>query len=164
MKNYVIIGGSIASVGCIEGIRSADKEGKIIMLCKEKVPAYCRPLISYYLQKKTDFQKMKYRSDKFYQENNVELIYEECKKIDITNKTVCTEKGLFPYDRFGGTRPAVQGPETVPEGRRYGSPGSAQGREEAPRGSHGSIRKGRHPEIFRQGSGRRKQEEGDERT
>ena len=100
MKNYVIIGGSIASVGCIEGIRSADKEGKIIMLCKEKIPAYCRPLISYYLQKKTDFQKMKYRSDKFYQENNVELIYEECKKIDITNKTVCTEKGLFPYDKL----------------------------------------------------------------
>lgn len=100
MKNYVIIGGSVASVGCIEGIRSTDKEGKIIMLCKEKVPAYCRPLISYYLQKKTDFQKMKYRCDKFYQENNVELIYEECKKIDTSNKSVYTEKGIYPYDKL----------------------------------------------------------------
>ena len=32
MKNYVIIGGGVASVGCIEGIRSIDKTGKIILI------------------------------------------------------------------------------------------------------------------------------------
>ena len=28
MKNYVIIGNGVAAAGCIEGIRSIDKDGK----------------------------------------------------------------------------------------------------------------------------------------
>lgn len=57
MKQYVIIGGGIAAVGCIEGIRTIDKESKIFMITNENRPVYCRPLISYYLQGKTDFEK-----------------------------------------------------------------------------------------------------------
>ena len=74
MKNYVIIGGGVASVACIEGIKSIDKEGKIYLVLGEGKPTYCRPLISYYLQGITDFNKMKYRQDEFYSDNNCELI------------------------------------------------------------------------------------------
>ena len=58
MKQYVIIGGGVAAVGCIEGIRSQDQEGKIIMIAGEGCPVYCRPLISYYLQGKKIYHRM----------------------------------------------------------------------------------------------------------
>jgi NADPH-dependent 2,4-dienoyl-CoA reductase/sulfur reductase-like enzyme len=48
MKRYVIIGGSIAGVSCVEGIRSVDAEGEITVVTAEPVSNYGRPLISYY--------------------------------------------------------------------------------------------------------------------
>ncbi len=98
MKNYVIIGGGIASVACIEGIRSIDKSGKIYFISGEKKPTYCRPLISYYLQGITDFEKMKYRPDEFYADNNCEMIFEKAEKIDTENKTVKVGDKTIKYD------------------------------------------------------------------
>ena len=37
MKKYVIIGGGVSSVACIEGIKSVDKEGKIYLALIEGV-------------------------------------------------------------------------------------------------------------------------------
>lgn len=98
MKNYVIIGGGVASVACIEGIRSTDKSGKIYLISGEGKPTYCRPLISYYLQGITDFNKMKYRTDEFYTENGVELVYSKAEKIDAENKTVKVGDKIIKYD------------------------------------------------------------------
>lgn len=75
MKQYVIIGNGIAAAGCIEGIRSADKETPILVISGEKYPVYCRPLISYYLQGKTDLEKIGYRGDSFYEDNGCEVFY-----------------------------------------------------------------------------------------
>ena len=50
---YVIIGGSAAAIGCIEGIRSVDKTGEIILITGETEWNYSRPLISYLLEGKT---------------------------------------------------------------------------------------------------------------
>ena len=61
MKKYVIIGNGIAAAGCIEGIRSVDRESAVTVISAEKYPVYCRPLISYYLENKTDLQRMGYR-------------------------------------------------------------------------------------------------------
>ena len=98
MKNYVIIGGGVASVACIEGIRSTDKSGKIYLISGEGKPTYCRPLISYYLQGITDFNKMKYRTDEFYTENGVELVFSKAEKIDAENKTVKVGDKTIKYD------------------------------------------------------------------
>ena len=65
MKRYVIIGNGTAAVGCIEGIRSVDKKGEITVVSKENHPVYSRPLISYYLEGKTDLERIKYRGDSF---------------------------------------------------------------------------------------------------
>ena len=65
MKQYVIIGNGTAAVGCIEGIRSVDAKGKITVISKEPHPVYSRPLISYYLEGKTDTERMKYRAADF---------------------------------------------------------------------------------------------------
>ena len=119
MKNYVIIGGGVASVGCIEGIRSIDKTGKIILISGENKPVYCRPLISYYLQGKTDFKKMQYRPDSFYKENNCEIVYGKADKIDPDNKIVAVGKEKIKYDKLciaTGSSPFVppfKGLETV---------------------------------------------------
>lgn len=102
MKNYVIIGNGIAAAGCIEGIRSADRDGKITVVSAENHPVYCRPLISYYLENKTDVNKMKYRSDGFYAENGCEVIYGvHAVSIDSAAKTVKLDNGdELPFDRL----------------------------------------------------------------
>ena len=38
MKRYVIIGNGVAAAGCIEGIRSVDKDGEITVISEEKHP------------------------------------------------------------------------------------------------------------------------------
>ena len=43
---YVIIGGSAAAIGCIEGVRSVDKTGEIILITGETEWNYSRPHIS----------------------------------------------------------------------------------------------------------------------
>ncbi len=93
MKQYVIIGGGVAAVGCIEGIRSCDKYGKITLIAGEGRAVYCRPLISYYLQGRTDPEKMKYRPDEFYADNGCEVINASALSIDKSAKTVCLDNG-----------------------------------------------------------------------
>jgi len=99
---YVIIGNSTAAAGCIEGIRSIDKKGKITVVSKEPCHIYSRPLISYYLNGKTDLDKMKYRPDNFYETNNAELLSGcEAQKIDTEKKSVILGSGKkIPYDKL----------------------------------------------------------------
>ena len=100
MKNYVIIGNGTAATGCIEGIRSVDKEGKIFLLSKEKHEVYSRPLISYLLEGKTDEIRMKYRKENFYEDNNVEFLSGvSADKIDADKKIVTADNGKeYSYD------------------------------------------------------------------
>lgn len=89
MKKYVIIGNGVAAAGCIEGIRSRDRNGRIIVISEEKHAVYCRPLISYYLEGKTDLERMNYRSTDFYDKMNCEVIYgKKAVKADNKTKTV----------------------------------------------------------------------------
>ncbi|MBP5738772.1 MAG: NAD(P)/FAD-dependent oxidoreductase [Abditibacteriota bacterium] len=99
MKNYVIIGNGTAALGCIEGIRKVDKDGKITVVSEENRPVYCRPLISYYLEDKTDENKMNCRPDDFYEVNGCEVIYgRKATEIDPEAKTVSLEGGtVLPY-------------------------------------------------------------------
>lgn len=87
--NYVIIGNSAAAVGCVEGIRSADKSGNITIISSEPHHVYSRPLISYLIYGKTNLQNMKYRNDSFYVDNNVNpILGVTVTKVDYSNKKV----------------------------------------------------------------------------
>lgn len=100
MKNYVIIGGGIASLGCIDGIRSADSDGKITMICGESFPPYARPLISYYLEDKTTIEKMQYRSGEFYKTKNVDVVLNSnVTKID-KKAVICNDGKGYEYDKL----------------------------------------------------------------
>lgn len=94
MKRYVIVGNGVAAAACIEGIRSVDPKGTIRVISEEKHEVYCRPLISYYLEGKTDPEKMKYRPADFYEENGCEVYYGvRAEKIDTQSKKVTLDNG-----------------------------------------------------------------------
>ncbi|PKM63451.1 MAG: NAD(P)/FAD-dependent oxidoreductase [Firmicutes bacterium HGW-Firmicutes-21] len=99
---YVIIGNSAAAIGCIEGIRSVDSQGSITVISKETQHTYSRPLISYLLLGKTDSERMKYRSDNFYEENNCTVMFgTEVTKISPDKKEVLLDNGKsVKYDKL----------------------------------------------------------------
>lgn len=121
MKHYVIIGNGTAAVGCIEGIRTVDKESPITVVSGENRHVYCRPLISYYLEGMTDIEKMKYRKDSFYTDNNCEVLYgKHAVVVDKDKKTVQLDDGkVLNYDELcvaAGSRsfvPPFEGLDTV---------------------------------------------------
>ncbi len=94
MSKYVIIGNSTAAAGCIEGIRSVDNSGEITVVSGENHFVYSRPLISYYLEEKTDLQRMKYRPDDFYEKNKCNVLYGvKAEKIDKEKSEVYLDNG-----------------------------------------------------------------------
>ena len=99
MKQYVVIGNGVAAVGCIEGIRSVDKDSKITVVSEENYPVYCRPLISYYLEKKTDPERMNYRSADFYEKMGCDVFYgKKVIQINTDSKNVVLDDGAkLPY-------------------------------------------------------------------
>lgn len=109
---YVIIGNGTAAIGCIEGIREVDQEGTITVISQENHPAYCRPLISYYLEQKTNLEKMNYRPDDFYERMDCEVLYgQSATGLDAAAHTVQLSDGTtLPYDRLcvaAGSSPFV---------------------------------------------------------
>ncbi|MBR1764651.1 MAG: NAD(P)/FAD-dependent oxidoreductase [Ruminococcus sp.] len=120
MAEYLIIGNGTAAAGCIEGIRSVDAEGSITVVSAEEHHVYSRPLISYYLEGKTDPQRMLYRPEDFYEKNGVRLIYGRAQKLDRKKRTVTLgDKQKLSFDKLclcTGSSPFVpkfEGLETV---------------------------------------------------
>ena len=118
---YVIIGGSAAAIGCIEGVRSVDKTGEIILITVETEWNYSRPLISYLLEGKTTRDKMWCRPDSFFTRNGVTVKAGVlATALDAGDRTVRLSTGeRLAYDRLlaaTGSRPFVPpipGLETV---------------------------------------------------
>lgn len=100
MKKYVIVGNGTAAVGCIEGIRSVDPDGVITVISGENRPAYCRPLISYFLEDRTDEKRMLYRDADFYEKNGCKVQYGvTAEKMDAAAKTVVlSDESVLEYD------------------------------------------------------------------
>lgn len=118
---YVIIGGSAAAIGCIEGVRSVDKTGEIILITGETEWNYSRPLISYLLEGKTTRDKMWCRPDSFFTRNGVTVKAGVlATTLDAGDRTVRLSTGeRLAYDRLlaaTGSRsfvPPIPGLETV---------------------------------------------------
>ncbi|MCX5700751.1 MAG: FAD-dependent oxidoreductase [Candidatus Omnitrophica bacterium] len=102
MKNYLIIGNSAAGISAVEAIRSKDKESKITLLSSEDYPGYCRCLISYFLAGQIKEDKLLYRPESFYKDNNVELfLNKKVSRVDPKkNKVVCEDRTQISYDQL----------------------------------------------------------------
>jgi NAD(P)H-nitrite reductase large subunit len=100
MKQFVIIGNSAAGVAAAEAIRKNDRESRIIIISDEDYNAYCRCLISYYLAGDVKEEKILYRPEIFYRENNIELLLnKKVVRVDPKkNRVICEDKATFGYD------------------------------------------------------------------
>lgn len=100
MRQFIIIGNSAAGIACVEAIRKRDKESKIMVISDEDYLAYCRCLISYYLAGEVGEEKILYRPETFYKENNIELLLnKKVMRVDPKkNRIICEDKSQFNYD------------------------------------------------------------------
>ncbi len=100
MKQYIIIGNSATGIAAVEAIRQRDRESKILLFSDEDYPAYCRCLISYYLAGDIKEDKILYRPESFYKENNIELfLNKKVMRIDPKkDRIICEDKTQFNYD------------------------------------------------------------------
>ncbi|MCX7803919.1 MAG: FAD-dependent oxidoreductase [Planctomycetota bacterium] len=111
---YLIVGNSAAAVGCIEGIRSVDRERPVILLSREPYRVYSRPLVSYLLAGKITDERMFYRPPDFYERNGVEAILGvTAVSIVPSRKVVETADGrAFGFEKLliaTGGRPVIPG-------------------------------------------------------
>lgn len=72
--DYAIIGNSAAGIGAAEAIRAVDKTGVVTIISDEPYHTYSRPLISYYLGKKVEPDKMYYRPKNFYKSRAIKTL------------------------------------------------------------------------------------------
>jgi NAD(P)H-nitrite reductase large subunit len=94
MAKYVIVGASAAGIGAVEAIRDVDPVGSIAVISEEPCPQYSRPMISDFVSGKTDFHRMKCRTDDFWKENNVEAFTgKKAVALNLNEKTVQLENG-----------------------------------------------------------------------
>jgi NAD(P)H-nitrite reductase large subunit len=116
---YVIVGNGVSAIGAIEGIRSRDGQGRIVVVSDEAVPTYGRPLISYYLADKIKPETMPFRPEEWYQRNGVEMkLASRVVEVDRQAGAIVLQSGeRIAYDRLllatGGTpvTPDIQGVE-----------------------------------------------------
>ena len=121
MKRYVIVGNGVAAAGCIEGIRSVDPSGGITVISEENRAVYCRPLISYYLEGKTDLDRMDYRSGDFYERSGVRVLYgrtathirPDSREIELDDGTTVPYTGLCLAAGSSPFIPPFEGLDTV---------------------------------------------------
>lgn len=94
MPKYVIIGGSVGGIGAVEAIREVDPMGELTVISEESFPQYSRPMISEYVSREATLERMKYRGDQFWKENNVQaLTGRTAVKIDFKKKQVELDGG-----------------------------------------------------------------------
>lgn len=72
--DYLIIGNSAAGLSAAASIRKNDKNGTISIISSEEYANYSKPLITYYLAGKVSLEKIYFKNESFYKDNNFKLI------------------------------------------------------------------------------------------
>jgi NAD(P)H-nitrite reductase large subunit len=92
--DIVIIGNSAGAVGCVEAVRSRDRDLSIAIISDEKYHTYSRALIPYYLMGKIPFEKLYYRPLDFYEKMNVTpLLGKRAVSVDFEKKVAVLDSG-----------------------------------------------------------------------
>lgn len=102
-KRYCIIGGGYAAAAAIEGIRSRDRQGDILLLTRENHRPYQRPMLTkdlWYGQ--SDLERLPLHEDSWYDEQAVTLrLRDEVVELDPGSRRVWDERGIgFDYDEL----------------------------------------------------------------
>ncbi|HSH03504.1 MAG TPA: FAD-dependent oxidoreductase [Anaerolineae bacterium] len=100
MINYIIIGNGAAGTAAAEIIRKYDN-GTITILSAEPYPMYSRPGLAYVLTGQIPAKQAITRTEKWYQERNINLVYARATKIDTNHQQIYLNNGqTLPYDRL----------------------------------------------------------------
>src|SRR5213594_2282902 len=102
-RKYVIVGGGLAAASAIEGIRSRDTEGSILLLTRENHSPYHRPPLSKDLWfGKSTRDKLPVHPESFYREQKVELLTRrEAVEVDPRQHAVWDDRGTkFTYGKL----------------------------------------------------------------
>lgn len=99
---YLIIGNAAGGIGAMEAIRGIDKEGSMAVISDEPHHTYGRPMISYYLGKEVEFDKIFYRPSDFYEKKNIDVFLGKLvTKIDYDKSIVALDNGEeIGYDKL----------------------------------------------------------------
>lgn len=123
---YIIVGGGLTGASAIEGIRSRDAEGAILLLSLENHPPYHRPPLSKDLWfGKSTLDKLPVHPDTFYREQKVELILRrEVIELDPASRTIWDDRGTqCTYDKLllatGGRPRLLEAENATGEGIQY---------------------------------------------
>lgn len=112
MTKYVIVGASAAGIGATEAIRELDPDGSLTVISDEIYPQYSRPMISDFIVNKTNFDKMKFRTDDFWTKNKAQTRFDKkAIKLKPKEKTIILEDGeKITYEKLliaTGGKPVV---------------------------------------------------------
>lgn len=110
--DYLIIGNSVGAVGCIETLRTFDKQKSIAVIGEEPHNIYSRALLPYYLDVEVPVDKMLYRPADFYERLGVTPILGRLAvKLDPAGKVIHLDDGrILGYEELllaTGGRPIV---------------------------------------------------------
>ena len=100
---YVIVGGGLAAASAVEGIRSRDREGSIVMFSRENHAPYNRPPLSKGLWfGKTTEEELAVHPPSYYREQSVEvLLRREVVELDPDQHSVWDERGVkYTYEKL----------------------------------------------------------------
>ena len=110
--DFLIIGNSVGAVGCIEALRTLEKEKTVAVVGEEPYHVYSRALLPYYLDREIPLEKMYYRPEDFYRRMGVTAILgRRATGLDTRRKVVYLDDGrALGYDKLllaTGGRPIV---------------------------------------------------------
>jgi len=103
IKKIIILGGGQTAAYASKAIRDIDKQSQVTIISEEKSLPYEKPPLSKdYILNKIAFKKILFFQNKFYKENNINIITDEkITKADINNNALTSSKNNnFNYDHL----------------------------------------------------------------
>jgi len=96
---YIIIGGGIAGLSAIKAIRQYDSAPILLISNEDRLP-YKRTQINKLLSKGFSKDEMAIHEETYYQQNSIDLLYEQVEAIDTVNNTVATNQRTRTYQKL----------------------------------------------------------------
>lgn len=98
---YLIVGNGISGINTAEVIRERDKEGRIVVISREKYPYYSRPQLIEFLAGNITIDQLPFYPEEWYKEQNIEIHCDEnAIKVDTQRKILITDKNEYYFDKL----------------------------------------------------------------
>ena len=99
-KTFIILGTGVAGLCAAEAIRERNRTCRIIMIGKEKIPPYSRPMLSKTNIRTYDASYTLLKPESWYQQEGIELLTDTVVlSLNTATKTVHCDKADFSYDK-----------------------------------------------------------------